>query len=181
MQMTTKGRLAVVAMIDVALRVSNDPISLAAIARRRKISLSYLEQLFSRLRRSGIVESVRGPGGGYVLAVPAASISVADIVMAVDGASDAATGQMDDGSGRSSGRCDTSKLWRDVHSRMIELLGSISLDRLVQEQRASGVLVEPPRAHRGISSEPVVKPIRTNAPNSVFALAAAAAKSHEWA
>jgi Rrf2 family transcriptional regulator, iron-sulfur cluster assembly transcription factor len=178
MQMTTKGRFAVVAMMDVAVRSTNDPISLSAIARRRKISLSYLEQLFGKLRRSGLVRSVRGPGGGYVLALPAASISVADIVIAVDDSTELGQDDMDDEFEQGKGRCDTSQLWRDIHAKAIEILGAISLKSLaLQQQRNVPPAEEKPR-HRGISSEPVVKRIRTTAPNSVFSLGASLSKAH---
>ena len=84
MRLTTKGRFAVTAMLDLALRDGNGPVTLAGISRRQSISLSYLEQLFGKLRRRDLVDSVRGPGGGYTLAKPADQISVADIIRAVD-------------------------------------------------------------------------------------------------
>src|SRR5450830_410963 len=84
MRLTTKGRFAVTAMIDLALRHGNGPVTLSAISERQEISLSYLEQLFGKLRRHQIVESVRGPGGGYNLARKAGDVSVADIIIAVD-------------------------------------------------------------------------------------------------
>jgi len=84
MRLTTKGRFAVTAMIDVAMYSTNGPVTLAAVSERQKISLSYLEQLFGKLRRCGLVASVRGPGGGYRLAGPAEKITVADIIVAVD-------------------------------------------------------------------------------------------------
>ena len=84
MRLTTKGRFAVTAMIDLALRQADGPVTLAGISARQEISLSYLEQLFSKLRRHEIVESVRGPGGGYNLGRPAAKVTVADIIIAVD-------------------------------------------------------------------------------------------------
>ena len=84
MRLTTKGRFAVTAMIDLALRQNNGPVTLAAISQRQRISLSYLEQLFGKLRRHELVESTRGPGGGYTLARKAADITVADIIVSVD-------------------------------------------------------------------------------------------------
>src|SRR6218665_2148623 len=89
MRLTTKGRFAVTAMIDLALRQNTGPVTLAAISKRQQISLSYLEQLFGKLRSNGIVESVRGPGGGYTLARRADDTTVADIVVSVDGPMDA--------------------------------------------------------------------------------------------
>src|SRR5215212_6213316 len=84
MRLTTKGRFAVTAMVDLAMRQSRGPVTLAAISERQHISLSYLEQLFGKLRRHNIVSSVRGPGGGYNLAQPAPHITVAQIISAVD-------------------------------------------------------------------------------------------------
>lgn len=84
MRLTTKGRFAVTAMIDLALRQASGPVTLAAISQRQQISLSYLEQLFGKLRRNDLVESTRGPGGGYTLSRPAQQISVADIILSVD-------------------------------------------------------------------------------------------------
>jgi Rrf2 family iron-sulfur cluster assembly transcriptional regulator len=84
MRLTTKGRFAVTAMMDLAMRHTHGPVTLAAISERQHISLSYLEQLFGRLRRAKLVSSVRGPGGGYNLARPAPNVSVADIIVAVD-------------------------------------------------------------------------------------------------
>src|SRR5664279_2955994 len=89
MRLTTKGRFAVTAMVDIAMRHGGGPVTLAEISQRQKISLSYLEQLFGKLRRSGLVDSVRGPGGGYCLARPMGQITVADIVRAVDETFDA--------------------------------------------------------------------------------------------
>ena len=84
MRLTTKGRFAVTAMIDLALRQNSGPVTLAAISQRQQISLSYLEQLFGKLRRNELVESTRGPGGGYTLARKAADITVTDIITSVD-------------------------------------------------------------------------------------------------
>lgn len=84
MRLTTKGRFAVTAMIDLALRCDEGPVTLASISERQKISLSYLEQLFGKLRRYKLVDSVRGPGGGYCVARPISQVAVADIIRAVD-------------------------------------------------------------------------------------------------
>src|ERR1019366_6466204 len=84
MRLTTKGRFAVTAMVDLAMQPGSDPVTLAEISQRQKISLSYLEQLFGKLRRRALVDSVRGPGGGYRLAKHMAQVSVADIILAVD-------------------------------------------------------------------------------------------------
>src|SRR3989304_9146885 len=84
MNLTTKGRFGVTAMLDLAMQHSSDPVTLHEISQRQKISLSYLEQLFSKMRRRALVDSVRGPGGGYRLAKDMAQVSVADIILAVD-------------------------------------------------------------------------------------------------
>ena len=89
MRLTTKGRFAVTAMVDLAMNAQNNAVKLNAISERQKISLSYLEQLFSKLRRAGLVESVRGPGGGYVLGKPAGQINIAQIITAAEDRLDA--------------------------------------------------------------------------------------------
>ncbi|NEN76545.1 Rrf2 family transcriptional regulator [Pelistega sp. NLN82] len=140
MRLTTKGRFAVTAMIDLGLRHHTGPITLAAISRRQNISLSYLEQLFGKLRRHELVESVRGPGGGYTLAKYAREITIADIILAVDEPLDATgcgnkkpcTSGRD---GRDSGHCMTHDLWNNLNRRMVDYLDSVSLQELVDQQR----------------------------------------------
>ena len=181
MRLTTKGRFAVTAMIDLALRETHGPVTLAGISQRQKISLSYLEQLFGKLRRFNIVDSTRGPGGGYTLARKSEEISVADIIVAVDEPLDATQcgGKGNCHSDEENhGRCMTHDLWTALNVRMVEFLQSVSLQKLVDDQLAKGLLVEEKPMHkRAISSAPVVKPIRVNAPNSVFALGNAFGKS----
>jgi Rrf2 family transcriptional regulator, iron-sulfur cluster assembly transcription factor len=178
MRLTTKGRFAVTAMIDLGLRSTNGPVALAAISQRQQISLSYLEQLFGKLRRHELVESTRGPGGGYALGRDAGQITVADIILAVDEPLDA-TGcaGKENCMGDDNGKCMTHDLWAALNTRMIEFLSSVTLKKLVDEQIAKGVSVaEQPPMKRAISSVPVVKPIRITGPNSVFALGAALVK-----
>lgn len=177
MRLTTKGRFAVTAMIDLAMRENSGPVALAAISARQQISLSYLEQLFGKLRRHQLVESTRGPGGGYSLGRRSDEITVADIIVAVDEPIDA-TGcsGKDSCMGDDSGRCMTHDLWASLNSKMIEFLDSVTLKKLVEDQIAKGVSIEEQPVKRAISSQPVVKPIRVTAPNSVFALGAAFAK-----
>lgn len=177
MRLTTKGRFAVTAMIDLALREHSGPVALAAISSRQQISLSYLEQLFGKLRRHELVESTRGPGGGYSLGRKAEDITVADIIVAVDEAIDA-TGCGGDGNcmGDDGGRCMTHDLWSSLNAKMLEYLNSISLRSLVEDQLKRGVSVEEAPIKRAISSQPVVKPIKVTAPNSVFALGSALGK-----
>ena len=177
MRLTTKGRFAVTAMIDLGLRSTNGPVALAAISARQQISLSYLEQLFGKLRRAELVESTRGPGGGYSLGRAADRITVADIIVAVDEPIDA-TGcaGKENCMGDDSGKCMTHDLWAALNNKMIEFLNGVTLKKLVDEQLARGVAVVEAPIKRAISSVPVVKPIRITAPNSVFALGAALAK-----
>ena len=162
MRMSTKGRFAVNALIDLALRESAGPVALASISQRQQISLSYLEQLFSRLRRDGMVDSTRGPGGGYTLGRSAEQISVADIVRAVDE-------PMDDAADEDRSLGMSKALWERLNALMLEHMATISLASLVHEQIEQGVNVEPRPAKRAISPQPVVKPLRSTAPNSVFA------------
>ncbi len=177
MRLTTKGRFAVTAMIDLALRSNNGPVALAAISQRQQISLSYLEQLFGKLRRHELVESTRGPGGGYSLGRKADEISVADIIVAVDEPLDATScGGQENCMGDDAGRCMTHDLWASLNRKMIEYLDSISLRKLVDDQLAKGISVEEAPVKRAISSVPVVKPIKITAPNSVFALGSAMSK-----
>ena len=134
MRLTTKGRFAVTAMIDLALREHNGPVTLAGISQRQKISLSYLEQLFGKLRRHQLVESTRGPGGGYSLARPSQDINVSSIIFAVDEPLDATQcgGKQDC---FEDGPCMTHELWTSLNKRMIDYLDSVSLQDLVEQQR----------------------------------------------
>lgn len=131
MRLTTKGRFAVTAMVDLAMRGGKDPVTLAAISERQKISLSYLEQLFGKLRRNKIVESVRGPGGGYYLARPGNQISIAEIVVAVDEPLDATKcGGKGDCHGENH-PCLTHDLWMGLNEKIYSYLEDISLQQLV--------------------------------------------------
>lgn len=135
MRLTTKGRFAVTAMIDLALRQHGGPVTLAGISERQKISLSYLEQLFGKLRRNQLVSSVRGPGGGYCLAKPLEAISVAAIIHAVDETLDATQcgGAGDCSEDRRP--CMTHELWTNLNEKMFEYLNSVSLAELVAQQQ----------------------------------------------
>ncbi len=178
MRLTTKGRFAVTAMIDLALRQSNGPVTLAAISQRQQISLSYLEQLFGKLRRHELVESTRGPGGGYSLGRKAADITVADIIVSVDEPIDATHCGGKENCLGESGRCMTHELWTSLNQRMVDFLDSVSLQKLVDDQLAKGIEIEhKPSMRKAISAMPVSKPIHINAPNSVFALGNAFAKN----
>ena len=154
MRLTTKGRFAVTAMVDLALHANEGPVTLAEISGRQSISLSYLEQLFGKLRRHELVESVRGPGGGYTLARAMNTVTVADIVTAVDEALDATQcgGRENCHDDR---RCMTHDLWANLNVKMIEYLDSVSLHDLVSKQRQKVAVMQDARA-KGARSVAVV-------------------------
>lgn len=133
MRLTTKGRFAVTAMMDLAMRGEGGPVALAGISERQKISLSYLEQLFGKLRRYKLVDSVRGPGGGYTIARPLAQVTVAEIIRAVDETLDATQC-----GGRENchdeHRCMTHDLWTTLNHKMYEYLSSVTLADLLEAQ-----------------------------------------------
>lgn len=132
MKLTSKGRYAVTAMLDVSIHAANGPVSLADISERQGISLSYLEQLFSRLRKQGLVISIRGPGGGYRLGKCSAQIAVADVISAVNESVDATKCQ---GKGNCQGgeQCLTHSLWQGLSERIEEFLQNITLAELVSK------------------------------------------------
>lgn len=138
MRLTTKGRFAVTAMLDLALRQGEGPVTLAGISERQKISLSYLEQLFGKLRRHALVESVRGPGGGYYLAKNLDEVAVADIIQAVDESIDATQcGGL--GNCHDEHECMTHDLWTNLNAKIFEYLASVKLSHLVAQQRGVAV------------------------------------------
>jgi len=133
MRLTTRGRYAVTAMLDLALHYRQGPVSLAEIAERQGISQSYLEQLFSRLRKHGLVDGTRGPGGGYRLLKSSDMISVADVIDAVDETVDATRcGGQRNCQGEQ--RCLTHDLWEDLSTQIRDFLGNVSLDELVERR-----------------------------------------------
>lgn len=172
MRLSTKGRYAVMAMADLALNAQSGerngkPISLAEVSERQQISLSYLEQLFARLRKAGLVRSARGPGGGYVLARPAAQVFVSDIVLAVDEPIKATRCEMTSGKlganrrlghanrlGREAGegaagvgcmpggqRCLTHNLWEDLGTAIHDYLARVSLDDVIHQRTRKTVSI----------------------------------------
>jgi Rrf2 family transcriptional regulator, iron-sulfur cluster assembly transcription factor len=153
MKLTTKGRFAVTAMLDLALHGGSGPVTLAGISERQKISLSYLEQLFGKLRRREIVESVRGPGGGYHLARDASRVSVADIIRAVEEPLDSTQcGGRENCRGEA--RCMTHDLWEELNATVYGFLEGVSLAQLVDRQRTQPVsIVQSPRKAR--HSQPI--------------------------
>ncbi len=156
MRLTTKGRFAVTAMIDLALHNAEGPVTLAEISERQKISLSYLEQLFGKLRRQSLVSSVRGPGGGYNLAKALDTVSVADIILAVDEPIDATQCGGKENC-RDDGKCITHDLWKSLNDHIFDYLRSVTLEQLVMRQQAKerGVKVMEMRPHRASETEPV--------------------------
>ncbi len=138
MKLTTKGRYAVTAMLDLCLHDAVGPVNLADIAGRQGISLAYLEQLFAKLRKKGLVESSRGPGGGYRLKSGPAKISVADVINAVDEQVDATRcGGQENCQGEL--RCLTHDLWEDLSNHIYAYLGGITLAELVQRKEVKQV------------------------------------------
>lgn len=166
MRFSTKGRFAVTAMIDVALREALGPVPLSDIALRQHISLSYLEQLFAKLRRQGLVTSIRGPGGGYSIGNQIDGITVTDILCAVE---DAAPSPKH--AEASTVQDMTQALWDAMDAKVLDFTQSVTLKSLVQDQLARGVKIEPMAApKRGVFERPVAMRLQAHVPNSVFAL-----------
>jgi len=138
MRLTTKGRYAVTAMLDLAIHGQQKPVSLNDISGRQHISLSYLEQLFAKLRRSNLVSSVRGPGGGYRLAVDSANISIAQVVDAVNESMDATRCQ-GKGDCQEGDQCLTHHLWEDLSSQIHSFLNDISIQDLISRKEIKDV------------------------------------------
>ncbi len=147
MRLTTKGRYAVTAMLDLALHATKSPVSLADISDRQSISVSYLEQLFAKLRKRGLVLSVRGPGGGYQLAAPPKTVFVAQIIDAVDESVDATRcgGQGDCQQGAT---CLTHELWSDLSTQIHTFLANISLQELLDRREVQAVAIRQSEAQR---------------------------------
>lgn len=166
MKLSTKGRYAVMALVDLARHAESRPVSLADIAERQEISLSYLEQLFARLRRGGLVKSVRGPGGGYMLARGAAGTRVADIILSVDEPITATRCKTSSSIGCHSdrSRCLTHDLWAELGNQIHLYLSSVTLQDVV-ERRVLGTA----RPFSAPVSEGVALPARANAATAVAA------------
>lgn len=152
MRLTSKGRYAVTAMLDVTIHASHGPVSLADISERQGISLSYLEQLFSKLRKYGLVNSIRGPGGGYRLGKCSAEIAVADVIIAVNESVDATKCQ---GKGNCQGgqQCITHSLWEDLSERIEEFLKNITLAELVAKHDIQAVSKRQSDIHKRSNKE----------------------------
>lgn len=134
MRLTTKGRFAVTAMIDLALNAQNNAVKLNSISERQQISLSYLEQLFSKLRRAGLVESIRGPGGGYILGQDAGEINIAQIIAAAEDELDA-TLCKGKANCQSGAPCLTHNLWENLNHTINAYLSSVTLAGLLAQQQ----------------------------------------------
>lgn len=136
MKLSTKGRYAVMAMVDLAFHSDGRPVALADIAERQDISLSYLEQLFAKLRRGGLVKSVRGPGGGYLLAHPPTITRISDIITSVDEQIRATrcTPGAPQGCSPKGGRCMTHDLWEELGNQIHLYLSSVTLDDVVSRR-----------------------------------------------
>jgi len=173
MRLSTRGRFAITAMIDLASRESSHPVPLVDLALRHRISLSYLEQMFARLRQRGLVESTRGPGGGYALAKSAAAITVADIIGAIeDPSDDRGTGTGTQRESSQSAQDMTQDLWDALQSTVVAYMKTISLQSLAAEQQAKGFQAEERKTpQKGVFQKPKQTVQRPTVPNSVFALA----------
>jgi Rrf2 family iron-sulfur cluster assembly transcriptional regulator len=153
-------------MIDLALRDKAYPVPLSELALRHGISLSYLEQVFSKLRQQGLVESTRGPGGGYTLGFRGDRITVADIVGAID-ERDVAGGE---GAPRD-GALNTQDLWESLNTALFEHMRTITLKSLADDQKSKGFKVQERKTpKKGVLQKLKMEPMRPNVPNSVFAL-----------
>ncbi len=155
MKMSTKGRYAVMAMIDIAQHSDGGPVSLAAIAERQDISQEYLEQLFGKLRKAGIVESARGPGGGYRLSRPAAEVAVASIIAAVDEELQFTRCDGDAVEGCVKGeRCNAHDLWSSLGRQMMYFLSSVTLEDVVEKRNLALAATIKQTKDRHVKSEP---------------------------
>jgi Rrf2 family transcriptional regulator, iron-sulfur cluster assembly transcription factor len=171
MRLSTKSRFAVTAMIDMGLRQHKGPVSLAAISQRQHISISYLEQIFSKMRQHGLVESTRGPGGGYTLNRDANHISVADIIDAVNSPDETEQLPAD---AEQNGYVSAAELWSTLNQKMDDHMQSISLHSLIAAQLSKGGSVPSNNSpKRGVFAQKPAASTLPKVPNSVFALGSA--------
>lgn len=143
MRLTTKGRFAVTAMIDLAMNAQTGAVKLSAISERQSISLSYLEQLFSKLRRAGLVESLRGPGGGYILAAPAEQINIAQIISAAEDRLDA-TQCGSKANCHHGAPCLTHDLWENLNKTINDYLSGVTLQSIIEQKTAATAVMSLP-------------------------------------
>jgi Rrf2 family iron-sulfur cluster assembly transcriptional regulator len=168
MRLSTKSRFAVTAMIDMGLRQHQGPVSLAAISQRQHISISYLEQIFSKMRQHGLVESTRGPGGGYTLNRDANHISVADIIYAVNSPDETEQLPAD---AEQNGYVSAEELWSSLNQKMDDHMQAISLHSLIAAQISKGGSAASNNSpKRGVFAQKPAASTLPKVPNSVFAL-----------
>ena len=146
MRLTTKGRYAVTAVLDLALHQDAGPVSLAAISERQGISLSYLEQLFAKLRRNNIVSSTRGPGGGYKLASSVDEVSVSDIILAVDESCKVVDCSDSEGGCHGDYQCLTHDLWQELSNEIRTFLDGITLSEIMSQETVNDVKLRQDKA-----------------------------------
>jgi len=161
MKITSKGRYAVTAILDVALHQDSGPVCLADISERQRISLSYLEQLFSKLRKAKLVDSIRGPGGGYQLAKAAIEISIGAVINAVND-SVVATQCKGDKPCSPEGRCLTHSLWDDFSVKMQDFLDSVTLGELMQNSEILEISQKQNKAQESVALEKENEIFHTN-------------------
>jgi Rrf2 family iron-sulfur cluster assembly transcriptional regulator len=165
MRLSTRGRFAITALIDLALRDERVPVPVADLALRHHISLSYLEQVFAKLRQAGLIESTRGPGGGYTLGFRGDQISVADIITAIEDGPPEAEDLADRGTTYEL----TADLWQSLQLKLMAHMQSITLKSLAQAQKAKGFKSSERKVGKKILATPLQsQAVQTNAPNSVF-------------
>jgi len=166
MRLSTRSRFAITTMIDLALRDNESPVPLSELAQRHRISLSYLEMVFSRLRKQGLVQSTRGPGGGYTLAMNDAHVTVADIIGAIETMGE---GRNDDQ--RRLCVLNPQGLWDSLQSAVVSHMKTITLKSLADVQRAKGISIHATaQVRKGMVEKVERKILQPNVPNSVFAL-----------
>lgn len=171
MRLSTRGRFAITAMIDLASRQTPAPVPLQDLAVRHRISMSYLEQMFAKLRQHGLVESTRGPGGGYTLAHNADAITVADIIGAIEDSADTRPKEALRETSASAQEM-TQDLWDALQSTVVAYLRTVTLQSLAAEQMAE-FLADERKVVQGVFQKPRPPVARPGTPNSVFALAQA--------
>ena len=166
MRLSTRSRFAITTMIDLALRDSDSPVPLSELAQRHRISLSYLEMVFSKLRKSGLVQSTRGPGGGYSLAADGASVTVADIIGAIEVLTEGRSEEA-----RRECVLNPQALWDSLHTAVFDHMRTITLKSLADVQRAQGIKLPAQQvARKGVLEKVERRVVQPNVPNSVFAL-----------
>lgn len=176
MRLSTKSRFAVTAMIEIGLSDHAGPVSLATISQRHNISISYLEQIFKNMRQHGLVDSTRGPGGGYTLNRPAHQITVADVINAVH-SEDQDLSQS--GDNEASGYLATEELWSNLNQKLEEHMRAISLHSLIAAEMSNGAkLPSTSSPKRGVFAQTAKPAITSRVPNSVFALGKVLASGH---